>query len=141
MSEKTCQLCGETKPLSEYHKNKQIPGGKHTICKPCNRSKVKAWKSDNPTKFKTLNYRRKYGLTCEEVQHLRERCNYACEVCGLQESQCPRGILFVDHCHKTGTVRGMLCQKCNTLLGQCDDNIETLKAAITYLRGFAYDSV
>lgn len=136
MGEKTCQLCGEKKPLLDYHNNKQIPDGKHTICKACNKEKTRAWRIANPTKYRSAQYKRKYGITYEEVQALKQGCNYTCEVCGLQETQALRGTLFVDHCHKTGRVRGMLCQRCNTILGQCEDSIETLKAAVTYLERF-----
>jgi hypothetical protein len=41
--------------------------------------------------------------------------------------------LSVDHCHKTGKVRALLCIPCNTGIGSFHDNIETMKAAITYL--------
>ena len=41
--------------------------------------------------------------------------------------------MFIDHCHETGKVRGLLCSKCNIALGNFDDDIETLKRAISYL--------
>lgn len=42
--------------------------------------------------------------------------------------------LYIDHCHTTGTVRGLICQQCNTLLGMAKDSIPTLENAIVYLR-------
>jgi hypothetical protein len=39
------------------------------------------------------------------------------------------------HCHTTGTVRGLLCTKCNTAIGLINDDSEFLRAAVTYLTG------
>ena len=39
----------------------------------------------------------------------------------------------IDHCHKTGLVRGLLCGHCNNLLGRCNDDVEILKNAVRYL--------
>ena len=44
--------------------------------------------------------------------------------------------LSIDHDHKTRKVRGLLCPKCNNLLGSCDDNIEILNSAISYLEHY-----
>jgi hypothetical protein len=42
----------------------------------------------------------------------------------------------IDHCHKTGKVRGILCRSCNLLLGHAKDSIETLKSAQEYLKKY-----
>ena len=42
-------------------------------------------------------------------------------------------LLYVDHCHKTKKVRGLLCSRCNLCLGQWEDNTEYLEQAINYL--------
>ena len=45
-----------------------------------------------------------------------------------------QGDFAVDHCHKNGKVRGLLCRSCNLGIGQLRDDIEVLSNAITYLQ-------
>ena len=51
-----------------------------------------------------------------------------CAICGAVS-----GRLFVDHCHTTGNVRGLLCVACNNALGQFRDSVSALRRAIDYL--------
>jgi len=55
-----------------------------------------------------------------------------CKICKIHQSELTKS-LSVDHNHSTGEARGLLCQKCNTLLGMAKDNLEILKSAIQYL--------
>jgi len=55
-----------------------------------------------------------------------------CKICGDHQADLSKA-LCVDHCHITNEARGLLCNKCNTLLGMSKDNIEILKSAIKYL--------
>jgi hypothetical protein len=62
--------------------------------------------------------------------------NYLCAICGNPETRMFKGKitkLAIDHCHKTGEVRGLLCHKCNSILGYANDSIELLANAIKYL--------
>ena len=58
------------------------------------------------------------------------RRSYTCYICGETEFK----DLFVDHCHTTGRVRGILCRKHNSALGVFEDNIAYLEKAIEYLK-------
>lgn len=58
--------------------------------------------------------------------------NGSCKICNTHQSEL-KSILYVDHCHTTNKIRGLLCQHCNTLLGYAKDNVETLSLAIQYL--------
>lgn len=61
--------------------------------------------------------------------------NRLCAICGNPETRIIRGksILSVDHNHKTGKVRALLCNNCNQGIGKLKDNIDILKLAIEYL--------
>jgi MinD superfamily P-loop ATPase len=75
----------------------------------------------------------KYGLEYREYTELAAKQNNRCAICGTHESECLRGVLYVDHDHATGKVRGLLCHGCNTILGIWKDDVEILRRAIAYL--------
>lgn len=64
---------------------------------------------------------------------LREDCNNRCTICKTPFSKIWNEHDCVDHCHKTGQVRGLLCHRCNTGLGMFRDSTKILRAAIQYL--------
>jgi hypothetical protein len=75
-------------------------------------------------------YRSRYGMTREEaVERFGDRCN----ICGSADGMGRHGNLHVDHSHKTGKVRGVLCHECNTGLGKFRDDPELLRKAAAYL--------
>jgi hypothetical protein len=76
--------------------------------------------------------RKHYGLTPEDFDILLMKQKGACAICLKTQEQTGK-ILNVDHCHKTGKVRGLLCGGCNASLGVFEDSIETLQRAIAYL--------
>lgn len=75
-------------------------------------------------------YKRKYGLTLEEVERMRIG---GCAICGRENGGGRHGQLHIDHCHETGAVRGILCSECNTGLGKFRDDPKLLEAAMRYL--------
>lgn len=72
----------------------------------------------------------RYGITIEQYAAMFDSQNGACAICRMKPD---RIRLHVDHCHKTGVVRGLLCFKCNAILGHAQDNISVLDAAKEYL--------
>ena len=70
-----------------------------------------------------------YNLTLDQYDQMYQDQKGACKICS---KNFPR--LCVDHCHDSGKVRGLLCNRCNLMLGQSLDNIDTLTNAIKYLR-------
>ena len=55
-------------------------------------------------------------------------CGGKCNICSK-----PEDTLCVDHCHKTGKIRGLLCFDCNTGLGKLGDDVQSIQRAIDYL--------
>lgn len=99
------------------------------------RSKINRQKNPNYNKFQNL--KRKFNITKDEFNSLKEKQNNLCAVCKKQETAILNKKykeLAVDHCHKTKKIRGLLCSNCNTGLGKFKDNIELLITAINYLK-------
>lgn len=76
-------------------------------------------------------YKTRYGLTLEEVKAIRAA---GCAICGAKEGGGRHGQLHIDHCHKTGKIRGALCDACNLGLGKFRDDPGLLLKAAEYLR-------
>lgn len=79
----------------------------------------------------------KYGLTVEQFDSLWEKQDGKCAICGTSfvglggdQNLRPR----IDHCHDSGFVRGLLCNKCNRALGLFSDDEEILRNALVYLQ-------
>lgn len=77
--------------------------------------------------------RRNFGITIEEYNALLEKQNGVCAIC---QSKHKTMRLSVDHCHKTGKVRGLLCGRCNTGIGMLLDSPELVTAAKKYLESY-----
>ena len=87
----------------------------------------------NPEKYVEGRRRRTYGLTGEAHAAMLASQNGACAICLRPPVGTGRQGLFVDHCHKTGKVRGLLCEPCNTGIGRLDDDADRLRAAAAYV--------
>jgi hypothetical protein len=72
---------------------------------------------------------RRYGISAAEYDALLAKQGGACAICRKRA----RGRLCVDHCHLTGTIRGLLCHACNRALGALKDDQASLVAALAYL--------
>ena len=77
--------------------------------------------------------KRKYNLSIEEYNTLIESQNNSCKICGTHATNNIKGKLYIDHCHTTGKVRGLLCMKCNSALGLLNDNKELVQNLLDYL--------
>lgn len=96
------------------------------------RRKAKEWRENNPEEYAVhkRKYRiRKYGLSPEQYAEMVAKQGGACSICLVT----PDRDLDIDHCHITNTVRGLLCNRCNKVLGQLKDDIMLLRRMIDYI--------
>lgn len=150
----TCARCGETRPrsgpgrrlceecfASVYDAEDGRDNGSHRLrLKPCSACGAKRLRGDH-VKGTSLcavcrsvpQSRRKrlqtYRLTPREFVELVEAQGGRCAICRRE----PRGSLHVDHRHADLSIRGAVCNRCNTVLGLARDNPATLEAAAAYL--------
>jgi Recombination endonuclease VII len=76
--------------------------------------------------------RKRVGITLDQKERIFANQGYKCGCCGEVDPQHKNGW-FVDHNHKTGAIRGVVCHPCNMALGHSRESIERLEAAIKYL--------
>ena len=86
------------------------------------------------------SYMRLYGISLEDYNKKLEAQSFVCKICHCPETYIGLGgnvkTLAVDHCHDTGEVRGLLCDRCNHILGRAKDSATLLENAAKYLRGY-----
>ena len=144
MDGKRCRDCGEVKPLDAYPLQKGGKHGRHPLCKPCraaqerrryhrDRERILARTRGDKRKLSRTRWRsleRKYGLYRTEYETLFVAQRGCCAICELRPAR-----LYVDHCHATGRVRGLLCANCNFGVGDFGDDPDRCVVAADYLRG------
>jgi hypothetical protein len=79
------------------------------------------------SRYRNENLKKRYGITEEEYDKLKEKQRHKCKICSRYED------LYVDHDHDAGHIRGLLCHKCNSALGFLQDDIARAFKAIWYL--------
>lgn len=143
-------MCNIEKNILEFYiiskTNKPTP-----YCKECWKSESRAYyeKNKEEVKKRTHKYQQEHkdivtkinrkrllkyywGMTLEEFDLLVKKQNGCCSICNLKLDESIKK-LYVDHDHKTGKIRGLLCGPCNLALGGFKDSTDILQRAIEYL--------
>lgn len=138
---KVCIKCNIEKEesLSFYKRSKSK--GYDSTCKECtiarSRKNELARKEKDPELAKrkkhSIRLKSKYGLSLEEWDMMYKEQNGVCYLC-FRENPKHIGFLYVDHDHKTGKIRKLLCITCNTFLGHIENNHVDLNRFIKYLK-------
>jgi len=127
-----CSRCKRTKRLSRFQKNSHSKDGRYSFCLVCSR---KAQKERYKLRDRFYVSLKKYGLNKESFMGLyQEGCCNICKKKLLPSTNIYDKQATVDHDHKTGRVRGILCHNCNRGLGMFKDNITYLQEATNYLK-------
>lgn len=160
---KRCSRCDEEKCLEEFAptSEKHCRGGRRPECRACGRKSQKdyyernkerlaanrkryrssekgqetrrAYEKAHPEVATTASRKkvwRSYGLTPEDYQAMLERQGGLCAICFHTNG---RKILSIDHDHRNGDVRGLLCDQCNWALGLLRDATPIIYNALEYL--------
>lgn len=89
---------------------------------------------------KKANYKSRYGITYEEYIEMAYARGNLCDICKVNALDTPRGKLSVDHCHKNGRVKGLVCHNCNVGLGHLRESPKILLVSFFYLIKFRIKS-
>lgn len=143
IDKKQCTCCGEWLDFSCFSFGRKRKDGTSALRARCKKCQVadhldtyhnKGGK-EKQKKRSFKNNLTKYGLTPEMYEQLLKDQKNSCAICGAESAL--RGgkkyNLFVDHCHSTGKVRGLLCHTCNAGLGYFRDSEDLLLQARKYL--------
>ncbi len=120
-----CSRCREWKPTSAFNKNRNQKSGLNYMCRDCSTAHVRS-----------LNLPAKYGITTADFAEMLLKQGGKCDCCGSQFAMEGRKAdrPCVDHNHKTGEVRSLLCGRCNLAAGNVLDSSDMADKLAAYLR-------
>ncbi len=107
------------------------------------RQKARQWVQANPGLRRKHVLASRHGITPEIYEGIAEMQGGVCAICKRSETANQQGdvpTLTVDHDHKTGEIRGLLCGTCNSMLGMAHDDTDRLEAGAAYLRRGGIDA-
>jgi hypothetical protein len=142
-----CSRCKEEKLLLEF--NIAMLNIRYPYCRICSRAATRSHHQKPESKEKqkqwynsyyqpisrNSRYLKEYGISLDDYHHMLEEQKGVCKICqGPPTKKVGKSDNFdIDHCHDTGKVRGLLCGKCNSGMGQFQDSRKLLLAAAKYL--------
>jgi hypothetical protein len=108
-----------------FRKGEESPNYKHGLSQDRDTVEYKRYQRECFDKSK-------YGLSAGQKAEMIKAQDNSCAICSYKFGQ-KIGDMHVDHCHSTGRVRGLLCDKCNRGLGYFCDSPDNLRNAAAYL--------
>lgn len=128
-----CGQCEAHKTPDAFNKSSKTPTGLDTFCKECRKKNRKEYYKNNKDIFRNIYLKHKFGITLETYNKMLKDQGGCCAICRKKETK----ISFaVDHSHKSGRIRGLLCTNCNSGLESFDEDLQRMRRALEYLETF-----
>lgn len=145
---KKCTKCKEVKELSKHFYKRSEKNKKHLYRSHCIECELKRKREQHRKRYandekyrerkRDESYKRKYKSSLSDYEKLLKSQKGLCAICKTSDPGKNRNNFAVDHCHDTGAVRGLLCDRCNRGLGYFLDNaILLLKAAMYLIKSYS----
>lgn len=139
LERKFCRICKTDKSVDDFYNDRRRPDGLAYMCKACKKKEVADSRINNPERWKKKRHRallaEKFGISANEYYQMFKVQRGRCAICRKHQSKFKKR-LFVDHCHSSKIIRGLLCQRCNFAIGLFDESEKIFKSAISYLKKF-----
>ena len=125
-----CKKCKESKPANYFY-TANTKRGVTATCKACKNERHKEIRNSESRRW--IMMKNIYNVGKEWYYKTLEEQGGGCGICSIKPKE--GKYLHIDHCHKTGQVRGLLCANCNVALGHFKDDLNAINRAIKYLEG------
>jgi len=86
----------------------------------------------HPVRYRMREQAAQHGLSLKQLEAMCAAQDNRCAACGAVSED----RLQIDHDHRSGAIRGLLCGRCNSTAGHADDDVDRLMAVAVYLMGF-----
>jgi hypothetical protein len=129
---KKCSKCGKVKPLSEFNKDSKHRDGLRASCRVCRKKQEHNHrKKKGKDYYSNKHLTNTYGITLEDKAKMYLEQDGKCYIC---DKPIEGHKVYIDHDHKTGKVRKLLCPGCNCAIGLAQESEELLLKFIAYLK-------
>lgn len=115
-----------------YQRNKEKLIAQNKSYRAAHPERLAIWRANDYKRQRARTLMECFGITMEQRAKMFHEQQGKCAICKRDESKFVKS-LAVDHDHKTGIVRGLLCGSCNRALGYFQESEENLREAIEYL--------
>jgi hypothetical protein len=146
---KTCTICNLEKEEARFRQAKGS-GRRRANCRTCDSVRHKAWRIRNREHLRRYDRQRwrktdrwnqhiwrRYGISVADYNAMLQAQDGKCAICNSCEAGGNSVRFHVDHDHASGSVRGLLCSRCNRLIGAAEESGTILGSALRYLRASA----